>query len=86
MKVIYIKGTHDYSALEFEKASSPTLEIWNKLNAGEDLVDNDGFAIEDEALEFETVDPKFIEFINEHFMDYDSCKQSNYYVVEEQKE
>lgn len=86
MKVLAILNGDEYEALMFEQRYPITLEIWNRVNDGEeisvDLGDGEMQVLNVGAFEFGDVDPKFIEFVRE-FMDYDQSKSSNFYIVPE---
>ena len=85
MKIIYIAYLNGFDALTFEEKYLPNLEIWEFLKEfGYLKKDKDDMDIlEGEALEFEDVDPNFIDFIKDKFIDYDLSKDTNFYVVEE---
>ena len=96
MKVLYVYGYDDYSALTFCDDlglcnDADLLRIWNeaKANGGETVLESDeedgGYEIYCEALEFGDVDEVFIEWIKSDtgFIDYDMSKAKDFFVVKE---
>jgi hypothetical protein len=93
MKALYVHGESDYSALNFEQSSFYTndkmIDLWNDANAQEDkeieikfLNHGEDDYVFVEALEFKSVDSKFIEFMCDKFVDYDDTKCHNFYIIE----
>lgn len=79
---LYVAGG-DYSALSFEENYSEQ-EVYEKMViAGETFkaLDHDDYYIEVYIKEFEDIDPKFIDFIRDNFIDYDMAKDYNFYEV-----
>ncbi len=86
MKIIHVHGG-DYAALEFEKVfsgrrvSEIIVEIEeNIINVNEEIESDE---CEVNILEFKEVDPQFVEFIKNKFVDYDSSKHQNFYTDSE---
>lgn len=77
-KVLLVKGDGDYSVIYFESAHSG-VPVKN-------VIDNPGdFASEDEewelkVLEFDSVDPAFVEFVKSEIQDYDASKHINFFM------
>ena len=88
MKIIWIKADNDYDAMPFEEHLKPTLDVWNIFQDFSEYKieteDGDIYTFQGEALEFETIDLKFIGWVKNSLLDYDSSKHSNFYVVEEE--
>ena len=91
MKIITVKDSDygDYGAMEFEHSSYCTeeklRELYTLAEQGPYLLDmpDKGCQLKIEAFEFEEVDPEFIQFMIDEFLDYDALKSHNFYVVEE---
>jgi hypothetical protein len=93
MKVLYVTGDSDYSALTFEQAgydnNEKLQELWNKANSNPDKELEVIFPNEDDeqevvyvtAYEFGESDSNFIEFLMDKFTDYDDLKCHNWYEV-----
>lgn len=94
MKVLYVTGDSDYSALMFEQAgynnNEKIQDLWNKANNNKDREleltivipeDNSYEIIYCTAYEFGESDSKFIEFLMDKFADYDDLKHHNWYEV-----
>lgn len=95
MKVLYVTGDSDYSALMFDQAgynnNEKLQELWDKANNNEDKEYELKFKLpfpgdEEEivyctAYEFGESDPEFIEFLMDKFADYDDLKCHNWYEV-----
>ena len=87
MKVLYVYGDDDYAALTFEdelrlSTHEGLIKSYDEaIECGGETEIVDGiYAV---AMQFESVDMKFIKKIKNEVMDYDSMKHSNFYVVEE---
>jgi hypothetical protein len=67
---------------------NPSFELFEEIKNGKSIkIQIDGGDMEIEfqlqALEFNDVDPKFIEFVQNELCDYDALKHSNFYIVRE---
>lgn len=65
-----------YEEMKIEKVTS-TVVVYHDSHYDEDL------EIYVSLYEFGEVDPKFVEFMIDQFMDYDSMKSKNFYIVKE---
>lgn len=94
MKVLYVYGDDDFSALTFcdelhYDNDADLLRIWNeaKASGGETVLTNydedDGYEIYCRACEFGDVDEKFIGWIKQdvELLDYDDSKARDFFVV-----
>ena len=87
MKLLFVTG-EDFSAVQFEE-DYPTEKHWlalfNELHKKEisRRVDEEETYYEITAKEFGEVDPDFISFLRARILDYDQCKDTNFYIVEE---
>jgi hypothetical protein len=90
MKILYVTGDSDYSALMFDKSgidnNNALEELWEEANRQPNKELEVRIPKEDEivyitAYEFGEVDSKFISFIQNKFMDYDDLKHHNYYII-----
>jgi len=89
MKVLYVSGDRDFAALDFENKGydkpQKLQELWDEANRHENkkvaIGIEEDYYIYGKAYEFGEVDPKFIDFMQDKFMDYDESKSSNYYIV-----
>lgn len=86
VKVLYVNGDDDFGALSFESSlidGKTGLDAWNKAMAsGGSYSDEwDGNTFNVEALEFDSIDPRFISFLEKNILDYDACKDTNFYVL-----
>lgn len=81
MIILHVTGDDDFSALMFEKKYPDIKKAYKKaLDNGGHSFETKNFSVE--IKRFRDVDPKFIEFLNEHFYDYDARKAENFYIVE----
>ena len=78
MKLLYVHGDGDYNAMMFEQNLG--VEKAKEMIKEGKKIEDDEFIVD--VLEFGDVDKKFIEFIIDHFLDYDSSKCSNFYIIE----
>ena len=70
----------DYENSEYSKR--PLQDIWSLAwNSPLHEIEEDDFIIE--ALEFKDIDKDFIEFIEDHYMDYDQQKGDDFFVVDD---
>lgn len=96
MKVLYVYGDDDFSALTFcdqlrYDNDTDLLRLWNEAtaNGGETVLTNDdeddGYEIYCRACTFGDVDPKFIEWLkfDSDLIDYDMSKARDFFVVKE---
>jgi hypothetical protein len=91
MKILHVWGDGDYGAMYVE-------DEYGVQRAYNEAKDIDGclaiYSPDDdrypeayvEVLEFGEVDPKFVSFIEENFMDYDRSKGENYFVIHEEED
>jgi hypothetical protein len=80
MVILHVSGDHDFSALMFEKKYPNIKKAYKKALDNEDSFETKDFSVE--IKRYRDVDPKFIEFLNDHFYDYDARKAENFYIVE----
>lgn len=86
MKLIYVRGAGDYAAMLFADGADISVK-----EAYERAVANGGtfeYEVEDDiaritAYEFGKVDPKFIDFLRRHIIDYDHSKAHDFFIVKE---
>lgn len=94
MKILYVYGDDDYSALTFCDElklanDADLLRIWNeaKQNGGETTIKGDGeeYEIFCRACEFGNVDEKFVEWIKYdiELLDYDESKSRDFFVIKD---
>jgi len=79
---LYVYGD-DYSALGFEEKYD-IQEVYESMvseGVNKKILEDDEYYIEVEVKEFDEVDPKFIDWIQHDFCDYDDLKHSNIYQV-----
>lgn len=85
MKVLFIYGDDDYSALNFEQSGMSKEEVYKiAMDNGSrfDFETEEGnFTVK--VFEFGEVDVQFIQFIRSHIEDYDQSKHQTFHVVEE---
>jgi putative salt-induced outer membrane protein YdiY len=89
MKVLYVSGDGDFSALDFENKGYDKIdklrELWDEANRSESkqvaIGIEEDYYIYGQSYEFGEVDDKWIDFIQDKFMDYDDLKHHNYYIV-----
>lgn len=81
MKVFRVQGDDDYGALTFEEEFGVD-KVREGVAKGETkFMSADETSWYGEVHEFGEVDAKFVTFIQDHFMDYDDCKHTNFYVL-----
>jgi len=83
MKLLYVHGDDDYAALTFENdvKEEDRMALWEKsIPLQADIEFTDGCYCK--AYDFGDVDPKFLEFLNRHILDYDHSKHTNFYILE----
>ena len=88
MKIIYISGQSDFSAIDMEesgelKSLTKALVTANILTNGlvNEIESSDESTVK--LLEFGEVDKEFIKFVRDEIVDYDLSKQSDFYLLEE---
>jgi hypothetical protein len=89
MKVLYVSGDGDFAALDFENKgfnnSQKLQELWEEANKSESkqvaIGIEEDYYIYGQSYKFGEVDAKFINFIQDKFLDYDDSKSHNYYIV-----
>lgn len=88
MKIIYVNGQCDFSAIDMEesgelKSLTKALVTANKLTNGlvNKIESSDESTVK--LLEFGEVDKEFIKFVRDEIVDYDLSKQSDFYLLEE---
>jgi len=78
MVFLYVYG-EDYSALDFRENNNPQ-EVYESMVREKELTKNiDGACVE--IIEFEDVDPEFIDFVIDNLCDYDQLKSANIFEV-----
>lgn len=82
MRVLYVFGD-DYAALQFEESEATVKGMWEKAYAENNQRFCNDAGTGFDAYEFGEVDQKFIDFIQDHVMDYDDSKHANFYILEE---
>ena len=82
MKILYITGDGDFTAMivEQEYGIDKAVELCESNN-GSYILETDDLYAELKIYEFGEVDTKFIDFIVDNFIDYDSSKNSNFYII-----
>lgn len=82
MKIVYVSGQCDYSALEMEESGE--LKSLVKKMLKDDLTEIES---EDESRveirEVGEVDKRFINFVRNNIVEYDLSKMSNFYLLDE---
>ncbi|MED4579068.1 hypothetical protein P9480_09930 [Bacillus atrophaeus] len=84
MKILWIRGEGDYDALEIEREVG--VDEAFKLaagNGGSYYLEGDAYSAMLYVKDFGPVDPKFVEFIRDNFIDYDRAKSEDFYVIED---
>jgi hypothetical protein len=82
MKILFVHGDDDYAALQWEQLNQEkTDKIILKFttNPTGRIEFADGCYVE--LKEFGNIDEKFIEFLFDEMLDYDSCKHVNFYIL-----
>lgn len=92
-KILHVWSGDEYAALTFEQSpeSDNLSSIWEKAYKAKDntvtLMIKNCDEVEDEidvrAYLFKDIDPKFIDFLHDRFIDYDDSKHENFYVIKE---
>lgn len=87
MIVMRVWGDGDYAAVHIEQEVGIELAYeMAKAEGGyteiKDPEDDQWVRAYVQIYEFGKVDPKFLGFLNDHFLDYDTCKHTNFYVME----
>jgi hypothetical protein len=82
MKILFVTGD-EYSAMQIndEIGIAKAYEM-TKENGGKLTIDDDETYAELSIIEFGEVDPKFVEFINDKMIDYDSSKHTDFFVID----
>lgn len=88
MKLLFVYGDPDngFGALfgeqDFLSVQDNLKSLWREAkNKGLAIIkDNTLFA---RAYEFNSVDPKFIDFVKDNIADLDKCKEQDFFIVEE---
>ena len=88
MKIIYVNGQCDFSAIDMEesgelKSLTKALVVANVVSNGvvDEIESSDESTVK--LLEFGEVDKEFIKFVRDEIVDYDLAKQSDFYLLEE---
>ena len=88
MKIVYINGQCDFSAIDMEesgelKSLTKALVTANVLSNGvvNEIESSDESTVK--LLEFGEIDKEFIKFVRDEIVDYDLAKQSDFYLLEE---
>lgn len=82
MKVLHVCG-EEYSAMFISDKFG--LEEAYKLaeqQGGSCIIEDDENYAEVKVLEFGDVDPDFIDFITDNFIDYDNSKNEDFFIIE----
>lgn len=76
-RVLLVTGDDDYHAISFESKNSgkSVTDIMDNISEYEN---DDMYDIS--IYEFESIDPKFFEFVRRNIQDYDMSKTTNFYV------
>lgn len=86
MKILYITGAgeDDFGAMSVEQEIG-VKEAYQlaKENGGSYTYETDETYADISIKEFGDVDPKFITFIRNEFIDYDNSKATDFHVIEE---
>lgn len=90
MKMIYLYGESDFSALDFEKSKPISvnglydLAVENGGKVEYEYTDAEGYddTLYVSAYVFGEVDPRFIDFVRNNIEDYDRAKAATFYIVE----
>lgn len=80
MKILLIDGGNDYAASIFERKMT-VKEAYERLSNGQEL-DPKNKEFKGTILEFEDVDPKFVEFIKNNFQNFEDIEHENFYIIE----
>ncbi len=89
MKILYVYSDDDFGALRFENEPSYFNNLKDLFKEAISKVDNiieteiDGIRVFIEAFEFGPVDIEFVNFMIDRFVDYDSSKNSNFYIIKD---
>jgi hypothetical protein len=79
-KILYVFGDDDYAVIEWKELSKEKQEKAIKKAEGKKMYEfSDGCFIK--ILEFGKIDPKFIDFIRDEIMDYDSSKHQDFFLI-----
>lgn len=85
MKVLTVNYGEDFDAMLFEQQYTIDLNLWNRVKSGEVIsvtCGDETYDINVTPYEFSAVDPAFIDMVRD-FIDYDSSKSSNFFVIPE---
>ncbi len=89
MKILWISGDDDYAVIDFENSplyDQPYTQLfelaWNSPKHTHSYDDGER-RFDIEALEFGSVDSKFVDFVKDRLVDYDQAKNEDFFVVEE---
>lgn len=91
MRVLFIEGDGDYDAMTIEELYSIgyLVELLdNKVDEPYALERQDGvvyFSATITIKEFGDVDPAFIDFMLDNFVDYDTTKARNFHILREEE-
>lgn len=82
MKIVYVSGYNDFSALDMEESGELTSLVLKMLD--EDITEIES---EDqsriEIIEVGEVDDRFIRFVRNNVCDYDLSKMSEFYLLDD---
>lgn len=85
MKVLFVTGDDDFSAMMFEESAYTPKSVAESLESkGQDTADfelTDGEIFTAKLYTFKDIDPAFIDFIRNEVQDYDDSKHKNFYVL-----
>lgn len=79
-RILLIEGNDDFGALEIEN-SIGIKKAAEMVERGESLC-TDEIDAEGTILEFDAIDPEFIQFVFDEMCDYDSLKNKCFYVID----
>ena len=84
VRVLFISGDGDFAAMSVEQdyGIDKAIQLCEE-NGGSYTIDDDEKRVyaDLKIIEFGEVDPKFIDFIEDKFIDYDFAKNTNFYVI-----
>ena len=77
-KILYIYGDDDFGAMIAQDEFN-LQQIADDMKIGEKKEISDGIYIK--LMEFDKIDPDFLDFLREEMIDYDDSKHTNYIVI-----
>lgn len=82
MKIVYVSGQCDFSALDMEESGELKSLVLKMLKDNITEIESEDES-EVRIIEVGEVDQRFIDFVIDNIADYDLSKQSNFYLLEE---